>query len=139
MKTVNQRAKKSLKTLNTIFESLDTFFSIGATSTSIALSITGTNLTFLPISAGIACALSLSNKVLHEMIINIYKKYQKLYQKDQKTKKSFDKLYRKNLEENLINGNDYKPLFNIFTKYLDETKKKKLFQKIERENEIKAF
>ena len=49
-----------------MLESVDTVVVIGATSTSIFLSITGNGLIILPISAGIACTLSLGNKVLHK-------------------------------------------------------------------------
>ena len=36
--------------------------------------------------------------------------------------KSFDKLYRKSLQDNLIDKTEYENFSNIFTKYLDETK-----------------
>ena len=68
---------KNYKTLNTVLESVDSIFIIGATSTSITLSITGIGLIFLPKSAGIACTLSLGNKILHRLVINKYNKYKK--------------------------------------------------------------
>ena len=76
-KDKNHKSKKkykNYKTLNTILESVDSIVIIGATSTSITLSITGIGLIVLPISAGIACGLSLGNKVLHKLIINKYNK-----------------------------------------------------------------
>ena len=76
----------------------------------------------LPISAGIACSLSLGNKVLHKLIINKYNKYKKQYERDQQTIKSFDKLYRKSLQDNVIDKTECDRLCNIFTKYIDETK-----------------
>ena len=96
---------KNYKTLNMILESVDSIVIIAATSTSITLSVTGVGLIILPISAGIACGLSLSNKVLHKLIINKYSKYKKLYERDQNTIKSFDKLYRKSLQDNVIDKN----------------------------------
>ena len=113
---------KNYKTLNTVLESVDSIFTIGATSTSITLSVTGFGLIILPISAGIACTLSLGNKILHKIFINKYNKYKKQYEEDQKTIKSFDKLYRKSLQDNLIDNNEYESLCNIFTKYVDENK-----------------
>ena len=113
---------KNYKTLNTILESVDSIVIIAATSTSITLSITGIGLIVLPISAGIACGLSLSNKVLHKLIINKYNKYKKQYERDQNTIKSFDKLYRKSLQDNLIDKTEYECLCNIFTKYVDQNK-----------------
>ena len=67
-KDKNHKSKeryKNYKTLNTVLESVDSIVIIGATSTSITLSIAGIGLTILPISTGIACTLSLGNKVLH--------------------------------------------------------------------------
>ena len=70
-KDKNNKTKKrykKYKTLNTVLESVDSTVIIGATSTSITLSITGVGLIILPISAGNACTLSLGNKVLHKLI-----------------------------------------------------------------------
>ena len=93
-KDKNNKSKKkykNYKTLNTVLESVDSIVIIAATSTSITLSITGIGLIVLPISAGIACGLSLGNKVLHKIIISKYNKYKKQYERDQNTIKSFDK------------------------------------------------
>ena len=120
-KDKNQKSK-NYKTLNTILESVDSIVIIATTSTSIILSITGTGLIILPISAGIACTLSLGNKVLHKLVINKYNKYKKLYERDQQTIKSFDKLYRKSLQDNVIDKTEYESLCNIFTKHVDENK-----------------
>ena len=94
-KEKNNKSKKKYKNykiLNTVLESIDSIVIIGASSTSITLSVTGFGLIILPISAGIACTLSLGNKILHKKIINKYNKYKKLYERDQNTIKSFDKL-----------------------------------------------
>ena len=124
-KDKNNKSKKkykNYKTLNTILESADSIVIIGATSTSITLSIIGVGLIILPISAGIACALSLGNKILHKIIINKYNKYKKQYERDQNTIKSFDKLYRKSLQDNIIDKTEYENLCNIFTRYVDENR-----------------
>ena len=124
-KDKNHKSKKkykNYKTLNTILESVDSIVVIAATSTSITLSVTGVGLIILPISAGIACGLSLGNKMLHKFIINKYNKCKKLYERDQNTIESFDKLYRKSLEDNVIHQNEYDSLCNIFTRYIDENK-----------------
>ena len=124
-KDKNNKSKKkykNYKTLNAILESVDSIVIIAALSTSITLSITGIGLNILPISAGIACALSLGNKILHKLILNKYNKYKKQYEKDQNTIKSFDKLYRKSLQDNIIDKTEYENLCNIFTKYVDENK-----------------
>ena len=86
----SKKKYKNYKTLNTILESVDSIVIIGATSTSITLSITGIGLIILPISAAIACGLSLGNKVLHKIIISKYNKYKKQYERDQQTINSFD-------------------------------------------------
>ena len=124
-KDKNHKSKKkykNYKTLNTVLESVDSIVIIGATSTSITLSITGIGLIVLPISAGIASTLSLGNKVLHKLIINKYNKYKKQYERDQQTIKYFDKLYRKSLQDNIIDKNEFQSWCNIFTKYIDENK-----------------
>ena len=124
-KDKNHKSKKrykNYKTLNTILELVDSIVIIGATSTSISLSVTGVGLIILPISTGNACGLSLGNKVLHKLIIYKYNKYKKLYERDQQTIKSFDKLYRKSLQDNIIDKTEYDSLCKIFTKYIDENK-----------------
>ena len=83
---------------------------IGATSTSKTLSITVIGLIILPISAGLACTLSLGNKVLHKLIMNKYNKYKKQYERDQQTIKSFDKLYRKFLQDKISNKTENESL-----------------------------
>ena len=113
---------KNYKTLNTILESVDSIIIIAATSNSITLSITGIGLIILPISAGIACTLSLGNKILDKLIINKYNEYKKQHERDQNTFKSVDKLYRKSLQDKVIDKNEYESLCNIFTKYVDENK-----------------
>ena len=108
--------------MNTLLESVDSIVIIAATSASITLSVTGVGLIILPISAGIACTLSLGNKILHKLIINKYNKYKKQYERDQNTIKSFDNLYRKSLKDNIIDKTEYDSLCNIFTKHVDENK-----------------
>ena len=124
-KDKNNKSKKrykNYKTLNTVLESVDSIVIIAATSTSTTLSVTGVGLIILPISAGIACTLYLGNKVLHNLIINKHNKYKKQYEQDEQTIKSFDNLYRKSLQDNIIDKNEYESLCNIFTKYFDENK-----------------
>ena len=122
-KNNNSKKKyKKYKTLNTVLESVDLIVIIAATSTSITLSITGIGLNVLPISASIACGISLGNKILHNLIINKYHKYKKQYERDQNTIKSFDKLYRKSLQDNVIDKTEYESLCNSFTKNVDENK-----------------
>ena len=124
-KDMNNKSKKkykNYKTLNTVLESIDSIVIIAATSTSITLSLTGLGLIILPISAGIACTISLANKVLHKLIINQYNKHKKQYERDQNTIKSFDKLYRKSLQDNTIDKTEDESLCSIFTKYVDENK-----------------
>ena len=116
-KDKNNKSKKkykNYKTLKTLLESVDSIVIIAATSTSITLSVTGVGLIILPISAGIACTLSLVNKILHKLIINKYNKYKNLYERDHNTINSFDKLYRKSLQDNIIDKSEYESLCNFF-------------------------
>ena len=76
----------------------------------------------MPISAGIACSLSLATKALHKITLNKYNKCNKQCQKDQQTIESSDKLYRKSLQDNVIDENEYAFLCKIFTEFPKETK-----------------
>ena len=118
----SKKRSKNYKTLNTALESVDSIVIIGATSTSTTLSVSGFGLIILPISTGIACTLSLSNKILHKLIMNKYNKQKKLYERDQQTTKTFDKLYRKSLQDKVIDKKEYENLCNIFTKYVDKNR-----------------
>ena len=124
-KDKNHKSKKKYKkykTITTILKSFDTFVIIATTSSSITLSLTGIGLIVIPISTASACALSIGNKVIYEININKYNKYKKQYEKDQQTIKSFDKLYRKSLQDIVIDKTEYESLCNIFTRYIDENK-----------------
>ena len=52
-----------------------------------------------------------------------YNKCKKQYEKGQQTIKPFDKLYKKSLQDNVSDINEYDSLCNVVTRYLDETKK----------------
>ena len=79
-------------------------------------------MTVLPILAGIACTLSLSNKLLQKLVINKNNKYKKQYHKDQQSIKSFDRFNGKSLQDKIIDKNEYESICNIFINYLEETK-----------------
>ena len=116
-KDKNSKSKKKYKkyqTNTTILKSLDTFVINATTSSSKTLSLTGIGLRMIPISTASTCVLSIGNKVIYENIQNKYNKYKKQYERDQLTIKSFDKLYRKSLQDNVIDKIEYKSLCNIF-------------------------
>ena len=121
-KNKSKKRYKNYKTPNTVLESIDSIVFIAATSTSITLSVTSIGLIVLPISAGTACGLSLGNKVLQKLVINKSNKCKNQYERDQQTIKSFDNLYRKSIQDNVIDKTEYESLRNIFTKYVDENK-----------------
>ena len=104
------KSKKEYKkfiTITTILKSFDTFVIISTTSRSITLSIRGIGLIAIPISTATACGLSIVNRVIYEIILNKYNKYKEEYEKDQQTKKSFEKSYRKTLHDNVIDESEY--------------------------------
>ena len=124
----NHESKKKLKKkLTTILKPIDTFVNIATTSSSFTLSLTGIGLRATVISSSIACGLTIGSKVIYGIILQKYNKYKKQYEKDGQTIKSSDKLYRKFLQDNLIEKNQYGSLCNTFTKYVDETKNESLF------------
>ena len=91
-KDKNNKSKKKDKiyeTLTTILKSIDTIVISAATSCSLLLSLTGFGLIVIPILSSIACGLSITNKVLYEIVMQKYNKYKKLYEKDQQTIKIF--------------------------------------------------
>ena len=140
-KDKNNKSKKrykNYKTITTKLKSFDTFVIIATTSSSITLSLTGIGLIAIPISTATACGLSIRNKVLYEIIINKYNKYKKLYERDQNTIKSFDKLCRKSLQDNLIDKTEYESLCNFLLNMLMKTKMN-LFDKHEYKNKNKLF
>ena len=124
-KDKNIKSKKiylKYKTLTTILKSFDTFVIIATTSGSITLSLVGKGLIAIPISTATACGLSIGNKVIYEIIINKNNKQKEQFERDQQTIKSFDILYRKSLQDNVINKSEHESLCNIFTKNVDEIK-----------------
>ena len=90
---------KKYKMITTLLKSFDTFVTIDTKTSSITLSLTGIGLIAISKSTTTACGLSVDKKVLYEIIMNKYNKYKKQYEKDQQTIKSFDKLYRKSLQD----------------------------------------
>ena len=97
---------KNYKTLNTILKPFDTFVFFATTSSSIILSPTGSGLIAIPISSSVVCGLAINNKVIFEIIMQKYNKYKKQFEKDQQTIESFDKLYKKSLQDNVIDKNE---------------------------------
>ena len=59
---------------------------------------------------------------MYQIVMQKYNKYKKLNEKDQQTMESFDKLYRKSLQGNAIDKNEYESLCIIATSYLNESK-----------------
>ena len=86
------------------------------------MSLTGIGLVAIPISTATACGLSIGNKVTYEIVINKNNKYKTHYEKYQQTIKSFEKLYRKSSQDNVIDESEYESHCNSDTKYLEETK-----------------
>ena len=78
LKDRNNKSKKKYKkykTITTILKSFDTFVIIATTSSSITLSLAGIGLIVIPKSTASACALSIGNEVIYEIIVNKYNKY----------------------------------------------------------------
>ena len=119
----SKKKNKIYKTITTILKSFDTCVIIATRSISITLSLTGIGLIAIPISTATTCGLSIGIKILYEIIINKYIKYKKQYERDQNTIKSFDKLYRKSFQGNVIDKIENESLCNIFNNYVDENKK----------------
>ena len=121
-KDKNNKSKKrykKYKTITTTIKSFDTFVNIATTSNSITLCFTGVGLIVIPISTASACALSIGNKVIYEVIRNKYNKNKKQYERGQQIIKSFDKFYTKSVQVNVIDKSEYESLCTVSTKYVD--------------------
>ena len=57
------------KMITSLLKSFDTFVIIAITPCCITLSLTGLGLIVLPISSGMACGLTISNKVIYELVM----------------------------------------------------------------------
>ena len=87
-KDENKRSKKKgkkYKLLTTILKSFDTFLIIATTSKYITLCVTEIGLFIIPISSAAARRLTISNKVIFGKVMQKFKKYNKQYEKRQKT------------------------------------------------------
>ena len=116
----SKKKNKKYKTLNTISKSIDTFVIIATASNCVTLSITGVGLIDIPKTTATVCGLSIGNKVIYEITMKKYNKYKMQFEKDQQTVKSFDQIYRKSLQDKMIDKTENESLCNNFTKYLDE-------------------
>ena len=65
-----KRKYKKYKTLISILEPVDTVVTIAAITTSVFSSLNFVGLVMVPISAGVVCALRLSDRVLHKIILS---------------------------------------------------------------------
>ena len=63
----SKKKYENYETITSIIESVDTIGIIGATTISVTLSVTGVGLVVVPISAGVACAVSLSIDVIQKI------------------------------------------------------------------------
>ena len=101
--------------ITTIPKSIDTIVIIDTTSSSITLSLMGIGLKIIPISNSIACGLTISDEVSYEIVMQKHNNYKKQYEKGKENFKSFDEIYRKSLQENLIDKKEYESLGKTFT------------------------
>ena len=135
----SKRKDEKYETINTVLNSFDTIVIIATTFSSITLSLTGIGLIVLPKPTATACELSIGNKVVYEIDMQKNNKYKKVCEKDQQTIKSFDKLYRKRLQDNETVKKGYECLCNIFAKYVDETKNESFFLKMNIKIKLNVF
>ena len=135
----SKKKSKKYKTITKILKSFDTIVIIATTFSSIILSVTGIALKATPISAATACGLSIGNKVIYEIVMQKYNKYKKQYDKNQQTKKSFDKLHRKSLQSNVIDENEYESLCNVFLIGIGMKRELNHFCRQEHKNGIEYF
>ena len=130
-KDQNNKSKKKYrkyKTLTTTLKSFDTIVIIATKSSSITLRLTGKQLLAIPVSTATACGLSFGNKVAYEIMMNKSNNYKNQYEKDPEASNSFDKFYKKYLQDILVDKNEYESPCSIFIKFVDETKNEHFFE-----------
>ena len=81
----------NLQNINYNKKHLIPFVNIAKTSRSIILSLTGIGLIVIQISSGKSCGKTIINELTYKIVMQIYKKYKKTYEKSQQTMNSFDK------------------------------------------------
>ena len=81
--------------LTMLLKLFDTIVVIATTYTSIFSSVTGVNLIAIPVTAATAYGISISYKIVYEIVTQKYNIYRKHYEKHQQTIKSCDEHYRK--------------------------------------------
>ena len=108
-------------------KSLSIFVIIATPSSSVTLSVKRFGIIVKLIWAAVAWGLSTSKKVAHEINMPSKLGKKKQYEKDPQKIKSVDKLWRKILEDNLIDESECDSLCIIFTKYVNETKNESFF------------
>ena len=64
--------------LSTILISVDTFVTVATTVSSLTLSLTGIGFIAIPLSTGIACELTISDKVISEQVMQMYNNYKSI-------------------------------------------------------------
>ena len=135
----SKKKYKKYKTITTILKPIDSFVIIGATLTSVTLSVTGFGLAIVPISTGIACGISLCNKILHEIVMKKDKKGKKNYMRKIKKQLNLLIIYSENLYKimGLIKMNTN--LYVILLLKIWMKQKINLFHKYEHKNKIKIF
>ena len=109
MKDENPKPKKKdkkQKMLTTLEKSFDTFVNIATNTSSVTLSVTGIGLIAIPKSAATSCGLAIGIQKVFEIILQKYEKYKKQDEEDRQKIKSFDKLCRKSLQNNIIDESE---------------------------------
>ena len=129
----NQKSKKRSNTFKKPAcktESVNTVANNSATTLPITFSVFDAGFIPVLISAGIASALSLSNKALHKTITKKTLGKKNQYEKDQQTNETLDKLYRKSLQLNILDENESESAFKVFNNYDDEMRNETCFIKV---------
>ena len=102
MKTINQKRKIKNKKVIYDIKIIWYFCHYCHIIQFFSLSLTGIGFIVIPISNGIACRLTISNKVINEIVMQKYNKYKTQYEKYLQAIKSFNELYRRSVQDNLI-------------------------------------
>ena len=88
-----------------------------STQISVTLSVTGIRLIVIPFSIGVAFGSTILNKVLCDLVLNIFMISNKYEERAQQAIVSFDKNYREGLQDNF---SDERRIWLFFVKLLQK-------------------
>ena len=126
--TANKKKYNKIKNINKFINTFDTITIIGATGTSITLTILGIGLIVIPI-ASIGLASTIITKILNEILNKQQKIYLERYTLSKEYLEKFKSFYISSLQDNKIDHSEYNQFLDMYKNYTTEKQKQQSNQK----------